>query len=557
MSDYFTYSNLTPNTVARASDVNARFQGVSAGFDMLPPPQFLRDDRLTYSTAGGTANALTANPATPILAYNEGLHITVKAINANTGAATINVSSLGVKNILRADGTALQAGDIVVGQILDMTYDGTQFRLSMAFGDISPAGVVAKLQAAGSFSLGTNALLTFPGTGGVIINGVTLDGLTAAGRDLAEAASVAAQRSLLGLGTMALETAANYALLASPAFTGNPTAPTQLPGNNTTRVATTEFVTTAVAAVSTAGLAPLASPVFTGDPQAPTPATADNDTSIATTAYVKSNLASYATLASPTFTGTPAAPTAAPGTNTTQLASTAFVTAAVAAVGAGTTTNALTFNNSGTGDVSGSTFNGSAARTLSHNSIGAAPLASPALTGTPTAPTAAVDTNTTQLATTAYVVGNGYLKSATAASTYAPLASPALTGNPTAPTQASGNNTTRLATTAFVQDALGVVTTSAGANSITPTFADDVVQRLACTAAVTLNNPTGTARDGHGIVIRLRDNGTARAISYGTQYRAVGVTLPGTTVINKMLILGMIFNSTDTKWDVVSVAQEA
>ena len=47
-----------------------------------------------------------------------------------------------------------------------------------------------------------------------------------------------------------------------------------------------------------------------------------------------------------------------------------------------------------------------------------APLANPALTGTPTAPTAAVDTNTTQLATTAYVVGQGYLKSATAASTY-------------------------------------------------------------------------------------------------------------------------------------------
>ena len=50
-----------------------------------------------------------------------------------------------------------------------------------------------------------------------------------------------------------------------------------------------------------------------------------------------------------------------------------------------------------------------------------APLASPILTGTPEAPTAAVDTNTSQIATTAYVVGQGYLKSNTAASTYAPL----------------------------------------------------------------------------------------------------------------------------------------
>jgi hypothetical protein len=50
-----------------------------------------------------------------------------------------------------------------------------------------------------------------------------------------------------------------------------------------------------------------------------------------------------------------------------------------------------------------------------------APLASPVLTGTPEAPTATADTNTTQIATTAYVVGQGYLKSSTASSTYAPL----------------------------------------------------------------------------------------------------------------------------------------
>ena len=79
-----------------------------------------------------------------------------------------------------------------------------------------------------------------------------------------------------------------------------------------------------------------------------------------------------------------------------------------------------------------------------------APLASPTFTGVPAAPTAAVDTNTTQVATTAYVVGQGYLKSATASSTYAPLDSPALTGNPTAPTATVGDNDTTIATTAFV-----------------------------------------------------------------------------------------------------------
>jgi len=72
-----------------------------------------------------------------------------------------------------------------------------------------------------------------------------------------------------------------------------------------------------------------------------------------------------------------------------------------------------------------------------------APLASPALTGTPTAPTAAADTNTTQVATTAYVQ--------TELGDYALLASPSLTGTPTAPTASADTNTTQIATTAYVQ----------------------------------------------------------------------------------------------------------
>ena len=71
-----------------------------------------------------------------------------------------------------------------------------------------------------------------------------------------------------------------------------------------------------------------------------------------------------------------------------------------------------------------------------------APIASPTFTGTPSGPTAAAGTNTTQLATTAFVTGT--------LSTYAPLASPAFTGTPTAPTATTGTTTTQIATTAFV-----------------------------------------------------------------------------------------------------------
>ena len=78
-------------------------------------------------------------------------------------------------------------------------------------------------------------------------------------------------------------------------------------------------------------------------------------------------------------------------------------------------------------------------------------LASPTFTGTPAAPTASQGTNTTQVATTAFV--NAEIAADTAAK--APLASPTFTGVPAAPTAAQGTNTTQLATTAYVQAEVG------------------------------------------------------------------------------------------------------
>jgi hypothetical protein len=99
----------------------------------------------------------------------------------------------------------------------------------------------------------------------------------------------------------------------------------------------------------------------------------------------------FALLNSPTFTGTPAAPTATPGTNTGQLATTAFVAAAVSAGTAGV----ASFNGrTGTVTLQASDVTG----------VGGALLASPVFTGTPSGPTAANGTNTTQLATTQYVL---------------------------------------------------------------------------------------------------------------------------------------------------------
>lgn len=77
----------------------------------------------------------------------------------------------------------------------------------------------------------------------------------------------------------------------------------------------------------------IASPAFTGTPTAPTPASNDNSQKLATTGYVQGQ--GYATIASPTFTGTPLAPTATAGTDTTQLATTAFAYGSLTAGTAG------------------------------------------------------------------------------------------------------------------------------------------------------------------------------------------------------------------------------
>jgi hypothetical protein len=95
------------------------------------------------------------------------------------------------------------------------------------------------------------------------------------------------------------------------------------------------------------------------------------------------------------------------------------------------------------------------------------------------------------------------------------------------------------------------------AATVTPTTLNDEVVITDQAVSLTLANPTGTAVQGQSLIIRIKDNGTARAITYDTEYRAIGVTLPTTTIISKTLYLGFIYNATDTKWDCIGISQQA
>ena len=93
--------------------------------------------------------------------------------------------------------------------------------------------------------------------------------------------------------------------------------------------------------------------------------------------------------------------------------------------------------------------------------------------------------------------------------------------------------------------------------TVTPVYGNDLVVITAQAVALALANPTGTWPQGKDMIIRIKDNGTARAITFDTKYRAIGVTLPTTTVISKTTYVGVIYNATDDKFDVIGVTTEA
>lgn len=266
--------------------------------------------------------------------------------------------------------------------------------------------------------------------------------------------------------------------IASPVFTGVPEAPTASTGTNSAQIATTQFVTTAVNNLQTstnanlaaanseiAARATIASPDFTGVPQVPEIVDlADRTRRIATTKFVgdvlnaansasTSGLSAKAPLASPELTGGPTAPT------------TANIAYTLDSNWVATKNLVVTFGGLNPSRLATVGFVANAVATMPYPDLTAlAPKASPALTGIPTAPTAAAGTNTTQIATTAFVTQYSPVLSVNSQtgsvvlgvadiSGAAPINSPVFTGNPTlTDSPPAGDDTKKIASTEWVKD---------------------------------------------------------------------------------------------------------
>lgn len=295
-------------------------------------------------------------------------------------------------------------------------------------------------------------------------------------------------------------------------LSGAPVCATPADGDNSARIANTLFVNQAIALVG--GLTPSNSvPLMNGTAGAGVAVQASRSD------HIHPVDTSRAPLASPAFTGNPTAPTPTPGDNDTSIATTAFVFA-----------NAATVSNA-TPLVNGTAVPGVSAQASRADHVH--PVSTVTAAGVSFAPAGGVGSTTVQAA----IVELDGEK--------APLASPAFTGNPTAPTPATIDNDTSVATTAFVQAVIAAQPAGMSPSNATPLIngtatsgvgvtgsRDDHVHPIDTSraAASALTSHTGDTANPHSTTKTQVGLGNVDNTSNATE-RAAVATLTNKTVV--------------------------
>jgi hypothetical protein len=462
-----TYTKVTTDAQGRVSggtsltgtDVNGALgytaestsnKGVANGYASLDSGGKLTAGQIPASLVGalvyqGTWNASTNTPTLASGTGTKGFYYKVSV----AGTTTIDgISSWSVGDDIVFDGTVWDKIDGQANEVISVAGHTGVVTLALS-SDLTDITLT---------SIANGQVLTWNSTSSKWVN-TTLGGGTGTVTSVSSADS---QISVSNPGTTPI-LQLNPANMNLAAIGGSLTASQLAPSGTNGYVLQTVAGAAAWTPLTSLGLLGSATPLIDGTAAAGTAATASR------VDHVHPTDTSRAPLASPSLTGTPLSTTAAANTNTTQIATTAFVVGQ-----AGTGSPVM----NGTATV-GTSLLYSRQDHVHPSDTSRAPLASPTLTGTPAAPTAAASTSTTQIATTAFVIGQA--SSATplmdgtggagTGTTFARAdhvhptdtsraanASPALTGTPSAPTPATTDNSTTLATTAFVVALLATVT---------------------------------------------------------------------------------------------------
>jgi len=548
---------------------------------------------VTGNISGGTFNGNTITTGTGILTLGAGKTLTISntLTLAGTDSSTLNIGTGGTLGTAAyTAATAYQAVNTSLTSLAGLTY-------------VSPSFV--KMTGAGTFALDTNTYLT--SLSGAVLTDQTAGqtiGLTGARLTKLWATDITLTNALVGSVTGNAGTVTNATL--TTALTVN-TGTVTLTGN----VANTSVLTIGAGAVSVSG-------ANTGDQTITLTGgvTGSGTGSFATTVVTNANLTGDVTsvgnastvvkingtlmsglatgiLKNTTTTGVPSIAVAGDfptlNQNTTGTAAGLSATLAIASGGTGQTTALAAFNalspvttlgdiifrdatnnvrlagnttatknflvQTGTGTVSAApvwgTITAADVPTLNQSTTGsAATLTTPrAIYGNNFDGSAAL---TGIIASTYGGTGNGFTKFSgptTAEKTFTlPDASATIATIDATQTLTNKRTNPRIISAASY-------TTDTG-SSLDVSTADQFIV-TAQAGALLFNAPGGTPVEGQKLIIRIKDNGTAGALTYNAVFRAMGVALPTTTVISKTLYMGFIYNITDTKWDLVAVAQEA
>jgi hypothetical protein len=374
-------------------------------------------------------------------------------------------------------------------------------------------------------------------------------------------------------GTVALlDDVALKADIASPTFTGTPLAPTAADGTNTTQIATTQFTTTAVANAVSALVASSPAALDTLNELA---AALGNDASFATTTATALGNRLRVDTAAQALSGTQ---------QTNALTNLGFSANAQSLVGAanyaamkvllsldnvenkssatirgeltsGNVTAALTFTpeNAANKDASGGYVGLTLFKINFKNALNTF--------------TSFFTNANTAARTYTFQDRNGTIADDTDLALKANIASPTFTGTVggiTAAMVGLGNvnntsNATERAATATLTNKRITFRVLSEAFSATPTINTDSYDEYHATAmsgAITsmTSNLTGTPVTGDIMMFEFTDDGTARAIAWGTKFESSTVPLPTTTVISTLLTVTTKWNAATNKWRCVGVA---